>query len=197
MPAVVAARQREIAHRYAEAKRKKFGPVTLAAIRAAELTRLYQARYPGGQLPADDFGETAARIAIYHIAKLRDATRRMSRWLDRWAPWAGDAGHERLINDALTCPLRYKADKLAWKLKVTAEERQRLGLRTIGAIDQSAEQRAAIAKERRAQRARDRRRAEGAKPRAEYEANSISRGQPWIAAGMSRAAWYHQRKTSP
>ena len=41
-PAVVAARKREIAVKYSRANRKKFGPLTLAAIRASELTRLYK-----------------------------------------------------------------------------------------------------------------------------------------------------------
>lgn len=193
-PEVVAARKREVARRYAEQKRKKLGPVTLAAIRASELTRLYQARYPNQILPADDDGEMLARIMANHLAKLRDAPRRVSRFLDRWAPWLTLAEHERLLSDAIDHPLRYRADKLAWKLRVTAVERDSLGIRTIGAYDQSAEERAAAAKERRRLRAQERRRAKGAKPRAEYEANSTSRSKPWDAAGMSRAAWYRANK---
>lgn len=192
-PAVVAARKREVAARYARANRKKFGPLTLAAIRASELTRLYKSRYPDGHLPTDDDGEMAARIMVYHLARLRDATRRMSHWLDRWAPWLDLQSHERLINDALTCPLRYRADKVAWKLRVTAAERTRLGLRTIGAIDQSAEQRKVAAKDRRRHRDRERRRAKGMRPRAEYEAGSTNREKPWLASGMSRATWYRQQ----
>ena len=34
-------------------------------------------------------------------------------------------------------------------------------------------------------------------PRAEYEANSISRSKPWEALGMSRATWYNKGKPSP
>ena len=31
-------------------------------------------------------------------------------------------------------------------------------------------------------------------PRAEYEANAISRAKPWDALGMSRATWYRKGK---
>lgn len=31
-------------------------------------------------------------------------------------------------------------------------------------------------------------------PRAEYEANSITRAAPWEALGMSRATWYRKGK---
>jgi hypothetical protein len=33
-----------------------------------------------------------------------------------------------------------------------------------------------------------------AQPRAEYEAQSISRTKPWEALGMSRATWYRKGK---
>lgn len=193
-PEVVAARKREVARRYAQEKAKKLGPLTLAAIRASELTRLYQARYPSGILPADDDGEMLARIMVNHLAKLRDAPRRISRWLDRWVPWLTLAEHEHMLSDAIEHPLRYRAEKLAWKLRVTATERDNLAIRTIGAYDQSAEQRAASAKARRLERDRQRRRAKGAKPRAEYEAQSATRTRPWEAAGMSRRTWYRTRK---
>lgn len=31
-------------------------------------------------------------------------------------------------------------------------------------------------------------------PRADYEANAISRARPWEALGMSRASWYRKGK---
>lgn len=191
-PEAVAALKREIADRYASASRKKFGPITMAAIRASEMARLYRKRYPNLQLPCDDEGELLARLMLQHLNRLRDAPRRMDRWLDRWCPWLDEASHEHMLSDAMTVQLRYRADKLAWKLKVTAAEREELKLRTIGAIDQTKAERTAIAKQRHRDRMRTRRRAKGAKPRAEYEANSASRTKPWIAAGMSRRTWYRR-----
>lgn len=193
-PEVVAARKRAIALRYAELKRKKLGPLSMAAIRVSELTRLYQDIWPDKQLPDDEQGEMAARVMANHLAKLRDAPRRIDRWLDRWMTGLSLVSHEHLINDALECPLRYTADKLAWKFKVTAEQRTRLGLRTIGAIDQTKEQRAEAAKERHRVRLRARRRAKGAKPRAEYEAAAISNSKPWEAIGISRRTWYRRQR---
>ncbi len=192
----VAALKREIADRYASANRKKFGPVTMAAIRASEMARLYRRRYPNLQLPCDDEGENLARLMLQHLNRLRDAPRRMDRWLGRWCPWLDEASHEHMLSDALTVQLRYRADKLAWKLKVTAVERQELGLRTIGAIDQTKAERAAIAKAKR--RARDiaRRRAKGVKPREQYEEKSANRTKPWEAAGISRRTWYRARHKS-
>jgi hypothetical protein len=34
-------------------------------------------------------------------------------------------------------------------------------------------------------------------PRAEYEANSITRAQPWAALGISRRTWYNHGKPTP
>lgn len=195
-PETVAARKREIANRYASAKRKKLGALTMAAIRASEMTRLYRKRYPLEQLPCDDEGEELARLMLQHLNRLRDASRRMSRWLDRWCPWLDDASHEHMLSDALTVQLRYRADKLAWKLKVTATEREELGLRTIGAIDQTKQQRAAIAKTKRRERDLKRRRAKGAIPRAQYEVASANRTKPWQVAGVSRRTWYRARHKS-
>jgi hypothetical protein len=90
---------------------------------------------------------------------------------------------------------RMTADYLAKTLGVTYEERQRLGLTTIGSIDVDKEGR----KERRKRRDREaherRRRAQGAKPRSEYEANALSKAKPWLAAGISRRQWYRRRST--
>jgi hypothetical protein len=52
--------------------------------------------------------------------------------------------------------------------------------------------------ERAKQRDRDdkraKRKAEGAIPRHEYEANSASRNKPWLAEGMGRSAYYERER---
>lgn len=191
-PAQIAARKREIAHRYAR-KHYRSKPITFSAVRAAELARLYEHRY-GAQLPDTEAGVTAMRVMLDHLGQLRDAPRRISRWLDRWAPWLSEVSHERAITDAVQHPLRYRADKLAWKLRVTAAERTALALRTIGAIDMPKAERLAQAKQRRRDRDEARRRAQGAIPRAEYRAAAIARARPWTALGISRAKWYRLGK---
>lgn len=144
-PIVVSRKRREIAKRYA-AKRRRFGPVSFAAIRVSELSRLFAHRYSGLQLPDSDEGVQMARVMAHHMGRLRDAPRRISQWCERNAPWLGLQEIERLIRDATECPLRWKADRLAWLLGVTAAERDEVGLRTIGATDQTREQRAEIRK---------------------------------------------------
>jgi hypothetical protein len=83
------------------------------------------------------------------------------------------------------------ADRLARFLGVTYAQRQRLGITTIGAIDVSRKGRMMLSK----RKDRDRkRRTRGTKPRAEYEAHSLTRTKPWQAAGMSRRTWYRRRR---
>jgi hypothetical protein len=102
---------------------------------------------------------------------------------------------------------RWKSDTLAspkW-LNVSYAERQALGLMTIGAFDVPKKEREALRRERyrprkrtldRAYRQR-RRRANGAKPRAQYEAESASRTKPWLAAGFRcRRTWERHGKPS-
>jgi len=92
-------------------------------------------------------------------------------------------------------PLRWRADKLAKVLNLHEAERSRLRITTIGSCDLSKEERVKRRRALKRLRRRERRRASGAKPREEYEANSISRAKHWEALGMSRASWVPRRKT--
>jgi len=60
----------------------------------------------------------------------------------------------------------------------------------------SKEERERARRLRQRQRELARRRAQGTKSRAEYEANSLSRNKPWLALGISRRTWYRRRGTS-
>lgn len=195
-PEQIAVARREIAKRYSH-KAKLKSPKrsrSLAAWRVAELTRLFDHRYGKVLLPATEEGELCARVMVHHLGGLQDAASRIRSWFQTCTPWLGLASRERLIRDATERRIHWKADKLAWKLKVTAAEREALNLRTIGAIDQSREQRASIQAERKRQRERERRRSHGARAQAEYLANSISRAKPWELVGISRAEWYRRRR---
>jgi hypothetical protein len=99
-----------------------------------------------------------------------------------------------LTTAVLINPIRWRADTIAARLKVTAAERKRLRLTTIGAIDKTKAERQAERKERKRAADRTRRRARGAQPRADYLAQSLSRVRPWVALGMSRASWYRAGK---
>jgi hypothetical protein len=98
-----------------------------------------------------------------------------------------------VIDEAKATPRARKADELACYLRLDYDTRQTLGITMIGAYDADKRERKRRRKERDRQAKERRRREKGAKPRAEYEAKSISRAKPWAAEGLSRAQWYRRR----
>jgi hypothetical protein len=188
-----AALHAEIERRY-KAKEAEREPVSIAALRIAELRRLYIARY-GHVLPDDDAGRDDALIMAHR--KRPDAERRIPAWLSLWAPWMTAGEVATMTIRVLNKPLRWRADKLAMRLHLTDAERHRLRITTIGACDLILADR--IARRRALKRLRKERlrRRNGAKVRADYEAQSISRTKPWEALQMSRASWYRAGKPNP
>jgi hypothetical protein len=189
---------REVEVRYREMAKRKAGrtsPVrTMAAARISEIQRIFDYRYGRAQIvPATDEGFQAARVMVHHIGRLKHSQRRMSDWLLRCAPWMSPRDHERLISEVEECPLKWTADKLAWKLRLTQAEREGLGITTIGAIDLPKAERVkrrAIAKR---ERMRAIRKTKGAMSRAEYR-QAVRSAKPWEAQGLSRATWYRKHR---
>jgi hypothetical protein len=195
--ASASARRADIALRYGAATReRKREPVSIAALRIAELRRLFTARY-GRLLPDDDAGRDDAFIMASHLAKRPEAERRIPAWLSLWAPWLTAEEVADLTTGTISKLLRWRADKLAWRLRLTEDERRRLRITTIGAIDLTKAQRLARRRLHKRLCKEARRRHEGAKSRTEYEANSINRTKPWLALGMSRRSWYRAGKPTP
>ena len=179
-------------------KRKRRSPMQLVGLRLHDLAKIFRARY-GNTLPNDDAGRDDLMVAVHHLACLAHPRGHIAKWLDLWAPWLTLAEHKAIIGEALANPQRWKADALAWRMRLTKEDRRMLGVTTIGAID---ENKAARTKRRRAldrQRKENARRAKGIKPREAYEAQSVSAAKPWVAEGISRASWYRRkaRETTP
>jgi hypothetical protein len=173
-------------------KRRRPSPMQLVGLRLADLAKIFRARY-GHALPNDDAGRDDLMVAVHHLACLAHPRGHIAKWLDLWAPWLTLAEHKAIIGEALANPQKWKADALAWRMRLTKEDRRMLGVTTIGAID---ENKAARTKRRRAldrQRKENARRAKGIKPRSTYEGQSISKAKPWIAEGISRAQWYRRR----
>jgi hypothetical protein len=171
------------------------GGFNIAAIRCAELQRLFIERY-GRHLAADDAGRDDALVMAHHLAhRPGDARHRIAVWLSGAAPWMQEAERDEFIAAVIAKPLRWRADKLAARSGLTDVERQRLKIRTIGAVDLGKAARATRRAKRKVAIEQERRRANGAQPRVEYEAGSTSARQPWIAAGVSRRTWYRRRGT--
>jgi hypothetical protein len=188
------ARRKEIARKYRRRRRDRL--VSMAALRIAELRRLFRSRY-GETLPDDDAGRDEALVMAHHLARRAgDPHRRIASWLELHAPWMTPADLRGLITAVLAKPLRWRADKLAVRLNLTDAERRRLRITTIGAVDRTKAERLADRKERKRLAQRARRRARGVRLRSEYHACSLTRTKPWRDLGMSRATWYRQPRPS-
>jgi hypothetical protein len=108
----------------------------------------------------------------------------------------GPSEIDEILELAKTTRQRRSADSLARFLGVTYARRQRLKLTTIGAIDVDRKQRNRRRRERNRMAKEARRRARGATPRVEYEANSLTRTEPWKAQGISRRTWERRRRVA-
>ena len=192
MSSDVAAKRAEIARRYARPKNR---PVNLTAVRINELHRLRHARYPNG-ITDDPKGRVLVRVLIHHLAALPgDPRKRLARWIEDLAPWMPVGDARGLINEALTKPRTWRADRLAWRLGLNSADRAALKITTIGAIDANKGQRQAQRREAARALREAKRRAQGAKPRADYLA-AVAAPKPWISLGISRATWFRRGKPS-
>jgi hypothetical protein len=100
---------------------------------------------------------------------------------------------EAIMDEAEASRPHTTAEEVGRYLGVTDEIRQRLGLWTIRPTDVSEEGLMARCKCKGREREQRRRRQRGARPREEYEANSLSKTKPWEALGISRRTWYRQQ----
>ena len=184
------AKHREIAVRYRQGEKK---PFSMAAVRCAEIKRLFVDRY-GFVLPDDDAGREDARIMAHHLAMLGgDQRARVTSWLCLWAPWMPDDDVMRLVDAVTSKTLRWRADTLAARLGLTEAVRTRLHITTIGAIDLTKGEREEARNARKVQAKRKNRRKQGTMPRDEYLAQSQSAAKPWEAQGISRRTWYRRQ----
>lgn len=122
-----------------------------------------------------------------------------SLWCDRFAPSAGEQEISALAEEALARPAKLIPDDTVGEtLRFSYEERLRQKATTIGSYDVDRAGRKELAKLRKQQRQRlekqEERRSNGAVPRAQYEANSLSQTQPWLAEGICRRTWERRRK---
>jgi hypothetical protein len=99
-----------------------------------------------------------------------------------------------IIEEADSRPKIQDRDQLAKFLGLSYAMRKKLDIRVIGACDVGARARKAIQKQERRKREALRRRAKGARTRADFLANSKSREQPWKLEGKSRRTWYRRQK---
>jgi hypothetical protein len=98
-----------------------------------------------------------------------------------------------IVDEALAVNPIFGCDRLAKFLGLTYDVRNKLKIRTIGSIDIKKRARMEIRRVLDKVKHENRRRAAGVLSRDEYEANSLSRTQPWKVLGMSRRTWERHR----
>jgi hypothetical protein len=162
-----------------------------------------------------DFAAKRRREIVLHARHVGAAeTEDFSRWLIAWVwhnPKAKDqvwsvmecarnmgrkiseAEASAVTEEASITRKRLSADNLARFLGVPYEHRQDLRLTTIGSVNVKKRAREELRKLRASKALAAKRRANGVRPRAEYEANSLSSIQPWKEMGMSRRTWERHR----
>src|SRR5215211_210804 len=116
-----------------------------------------------------------------------DAARQMGR------PGFTEAGaHEIIASSRLGNPLS-NADDLGMYLHLSDATRTELRIRRIGAYDVTKRERTRRRRLQNNEAKKQRRLEQGAQPREQYEAQSLSRTKPWDREGISRRTWYRRR----
>jgi hypothetical protein len=169
---------------------RRKGKVDLNPIRRREIIRhaLYR-----GAADTEDFD----RWLIAHVWHNPEAPRPVQAVMLAAEKMGGEitkADAIEIVDKASTGRWYPSADGLAGYLGVTYDERQTLRLGTIGSVNVKKADRKEIRRVRDKVRRRERRRASGIRPRAEYEANSLSRLKPWAAEGICRKTWERWRR---
>jgi hypothetical protein len=158
-----------------------------------------------------DFTAKRRREIVLHARYVGAAeTQDFSRWLIAWVwhnpnakdqIWAvmeaakrmggevTEAKASEITEEASITRKHLSADNLAMFLGVTYQQREALGLTTIGSINVKKRARKELRKYRARKARESRRRSQGVRPRAEYEANSLSATKPWEQLGVSRRTW--------
>jgi hypothetical protein len=149
-------------------------------------------------LPDDDAGHEYLVEMLKIVSLGPDPDRRMGNIIETVAPHIDRAEGERIILHVNRMPTYDRWPRphiLGESLRLTNEERERLGLWSIHPCDISAEDLAEQRKRKARERARLRRAERGRQDRATYlEAHSINRTKPWKQLNMSRATYYRLKK---
>jgi hypothetical protein len=191
----------EIKSRYAALREKyrseaaQFRFITF--MRVGDLESIFEDRY-GLHLPDDDAGRDDLVVMANHLAHYGGAPEtvvgRVVEWAALHAPTISTDRVTALASKVAARPIKWSADKLAWRMRLTMEDRTRLGITTIGAFDVGKKDRPEWLAAHHRKRKADDRRSEGVPTRAEWLANSDTANEWWKAMGMSRRTWYRKGK---
>jgi hypothetical protein len=161
-------------------------------LRLGDLRKLFRDRY-GSILPDDDAGREDLIELLLPISLGYEPDLKMRNAIEVWCPWMSQKETGEVIDRIKQMPLwqrKPKAELLGERLGLIYPDRTRLRIKTIAPIDVSREGMLWLRKQRDKERKRRQRQLRGARSRAEYRDNSITKTQPWIAAGFqTRRTW--------
>jgi hypothetical protein len=163
----------------------------MAKRRMAELMSIFKDDFPGG-LPHNERGKRFARYVIRTMAMFATFEERQL-WLHRYAGWLNADEQSDILN---LPPHWYSGAYLGDRLELYDAHRAQRNIRTIDAFDVTREERVTINRAKDQKRKEAARRSRGAKPREQYETQSLSRTQPWKSEGISRSTWERRRRKS-
>lgn len=176
----------------------------LSHLRVKEIETLIRARH--GVVVPDGRGTDDLDACNAYLMAVAGSRGEIEGWASRWLPWLDDP---QVIEKAHKLAAKLargrkgatvlRADAIARLLTVTLEERQRLGLKTIGACDVGRAERNRLAKELKRERDRNRqalkRKAAGkSRSREQFITDGLTAKKPWLAEGISRATWYRRQR---
>jgi len=158
-----------------------------ANTRAAELERYFRDGW--GELDNDRQGRAMFAAFLHTLANtVGRIEAKMQAVRDEFAPWLPDQDFTRMTNDAFRFHRWWSDDKLAFLVGLNYADRQRLGIRTIGAVDVPKAERDRLREQRKVEAKRAKARAAGVTPREEYEAPAKARRAKAEALGISYEA---------
>ena len=168
----------------------------LARLRCSHLERFFHRAY-GEEWPDDDAARDDLFVLLHHLQWRGENHVGLWHRIGKTCPWMGEKEARKLIKKVQSRARKWSALALGRKIGLTNSIRTELKITTILPIDVTATELSKRSKDRKAIQRRDARRKNGAKPRSEWEENSIARRKPWITLGVSRATWYRMRKINP
>ena len=146
------------------------------------------ARYVGAA-DTEDFSRWLVAW-VWHNRKAKDQIWSVMECAKNMGRKITEAEASAITEEASITRKHLTADNLARFLGVTYEQRQAIGLTTIGSVNVKKRARKELRKRRDRLNKERKRRAAGARPQSQ----SLSRTQPWRELGMSRRSWYRRNK---
>jgi hypothetical protein len=161
-----------------------------------ELNRVLRDRH-GPEFPNSESGRRDLDVLLrYHALHPTHGREKVRHTIETRASWMKEDDVEMTVSDLTVLDPRYlrlKPDELRDRILLTSADRERLKAWHIPPYDKTEKE---LARYRKATKNAKRRLRRQAMPRADYEANSISRSKLWESEGVSRATWYRRRETS-